>query len=623
MNMGPLAGHSLAATVRPVALPRPIPLPAGDSDDLALGDHADADEARARWQGEAARAAASGRSEGTSARRRRLSLDAFAVPLILALAALGGVARYATADWGLPYALHVDEKGFVVHDALQIEHDALTRGVLRPRSTAYGPMVFGTVIAVKWSLFGGPDEARRVAREYDDAWTYVNQAATLQRTERTFSFPELLLALRRLSALLGGVAILLLGLAALRLEGARVGVLAAGLTAASVGLIQVGHFFTAESLLIPELALLFWGAARFGTSAPRSSSRRAGAGAMVLAGGLLLLTKLPGALVLAIVPVAVAESRRVARPRVRLGQTFGEIARAMFSRSTLGVALGAFALAAILHPLVWGRFGLAGMELQASVEANRAGFVLVREQFVRRTFDFYDWRFVYMGGIPFWTQLSSLAPYALGGLTALAAYAGLLRGLIPGRRRFLDQLAWAGALPTLLFVGGFAVGTIRYLLPALPALILAASSFVASPLGEPSPGAAQWRRRVGVALTLACVLSVTAWTGLRAVAYVAMFRELDPRVLAGRYLAAHAAPGDTVALDLEGSYSAVLNERYDLLGRVEPEFPSNHAGVWADRAVPPPPDPPDPPHLRSAAPWPGARATPRRYRTSRALRRRG
>ena len=99
------------------------PDPGGDA--LA----ADAEDARARWQG-GDRAAARQPLDRPAPTYRPPRRERPWLPTLgIALAALlGGGARLATADWGLPYALHVDEKGFVVHEALAAEYRGLRGG---------------------------------------------------------------------------------------------------------------------------------------------------------------------------------------------------------------------------------------------------------------------------------------------------------------------------------------------------------------------------------------------------------------------------------------------------------------------------------------------------------------
>ncbi|MBK6578557.1 MAG: hypothetical protein IPG17_20640 [Sandaracinaceae bacterium] len=82
-------------------------------------------------------------------------------------------------------------------------------------------------------------------------------------------------------------------------------------------------------------------------------------------------------------------------------------------------------------------------------------------------------------------------------------------------------------------------------------------------------------------------MSILAFTCARGVAYALMFRQPDPRVLAGRYLAEHGERRDVVVLEPEGSYSAVLNDDYDLVGRVLPNYPAASGGRWVANSVPP------------------------------------
>lgn len=545
-------------------------------------DEADAEDARARWQGEGVVPRARPRVGAFAPVRRERTWIPW---LVIALATvLGGGARMATADWGLPYALHVDEKGFVVHEALAAEYRGLRTGDFRPYSTAYGPLVFQLVIATKWAVFGGRDEARRLALRYESEGDYLRHALQAKTTPSSISLPDLLYALRLLAGLLGALTILLLGLTAARLETPRAGAFAATLAAASVGLFQVGHFFTAESVLVFALALFLHACAKLATGPARLGGvLQAGVSIALIAG-----SKGPGLVCLVALPAALASHRQVAGTPYAWRRRALALLRAGFSAPMLlSLAVAALAYAA-LNPWLVSSDPAAYFR---GIAANRSGSALLVLQFTEREFDFYDWRFTYNESVPFWPHLVTLLPYALGGPACLAAYLGFARGVV--RRSALDRIVFWGALPPLLLVGGFAVATVRYVLPAVPALILGAASLLAHPprLAQPgssaTPGAGPHPLRASLVAfaVAAAVVFVVAFTSVRAVAYALMFTEPDPRVLAGRYLAEHGAPGDIVVLEPEGSYTAVMNDDYDAVGRVLPD--ADGGGRWLANSVPP------------------------------------
>ena len=555
---------------------------------------ADAAEARARWQGGGL---------GPAPRPPR----AYAPPvstkqrswlpwMVVALATLlGGGARLATADWGLPYALHVDEKGFVVHEALAAEYRGLTRGDFRPHNTAYGPLVFQLVIATKWARFGGRDAAQALVARYPNEGAYVTQAFTTETTATTVSMPDLLHALRLVAGVLGALTILLLGLTAARLETPRAGAVAATLAAASVGLFQVAHFFTAESVLVFALALFLHACAALAT-------RRASVTSVLEAGvaiALIAASKGPGLVCLVALPAAIASHRQVAgMPPSWWRRSVGLVRAGLSAPMLLSLLVAVLAYAA-LNPWLVSSDPAAYFR---DIAPNRSGAALLALQFNEREFSFYDWRFTYNDSLPFWPHVATLLPYALGGPACLTAYTALGRGLV--RRSSLDRIVFWGAIPPLLLVGGFAVVTVRYVLPAVPALILGAASLLAHPqrlLPAPAPSPHPGRpggsqpppgRNATLAASLSFALAalavgIVAFTCARGVAYALMFRQPDPRVLAGRYLAEHGERRDVVVLEPEGSYSAVLNDDYDLVGRVLPNYPAASGGRWVANSVPP------------------------------------
>lgn len=570
-----------------------------DDDGARLGqDAADTEEARSRWQGEGRvaperpRHMAGAGAPNVASRRERPMLP-YALMALIALG--GGGARLATADWGLPYALHVDEKGFVVHEALAAEYRGLTRGDFRPYNTSYGPLVFEVVIGMKWALFGGRERARALAAQYPTEWEYITGALRPHTSPTTVSLPELLYGLRALAAALGALTIWWLALAAARLETPRTGVVAALLAVASVGLFQVGHFFTPESLLMPALALFLHACAKLATEPARLGSvLQAGLALALIAG-----SKGPGLVCGVALPAALASHARVFGAHASGWRVLRATLRAFFSAPFLLSLLVAALFFAAMNP--WLVSTDPGVYFRG-IAPNRSGTALLLLQFTEREFDFYDWRFVYNDGLPLWPQLRTLLPFALGGPACVAAYVALARGL--RRRSGLDRIVFWSVVPPLLLVGGFAVATLRYVLPAVPGLILGAASLLSHPVAWSAPAAASrsrlptWAQRPSVRSATDAGLAlvsglVVAFTCARGAAYAWMFDEPDPRVLAGRYLAEHAQPGDVVVLEPEGSYTAVLNDDYDLVGRVDLDGAAAATGTaprFLDRAVPSPTD---------------------------------
>ena len=451
---------------------------------------------------------------------------------------LGGVGRLVTVRWGDPFLFHPDEKGFVMWEAASIEWRGLTRDDWRPRTTTYGPVVYELAIGLKWAFLGGLDEARRDVALYPDDWAYVSAANAGWLEGEPFSMLAWTQLVRTFMAITSALAIALLALAAWRLSGPVAGAVAAWLAAPCVGLVQASHLATTDSLVLVEIAMVLHASARL--------ARGGGLGAAAYAGvalGLVAATKTTGLLLLAVLPIAIASDTRAPfRGAVRALAT---------ARFGLAVVL-AIAVYTVLCP--WGVFDRATYE---AVGGNVSGVAVLRSQYTDHDYGFYDWRFPYNGTTPYLYTLTHVLSYAVGVPVLIAAIAGLARSR---RASALDaRIALAAALPTFLLVGMWGVKTIRYAMPMVPGLLLAAALVLARMLDR------------GALARVIAVLVIAAGLA-RGVAFTGMFLEPDPRTLAGRWLLDRIEPGDVVALEPEGSYTAPLGTNDDGVGieRVAP-----------------------------------------------------
>lgn len=483
--------------------------------------------------------------------RSMLARPRAALVAIVLATIVGGTLRLGTVGWGMPLVLHVDEKGFVMWEAIATEWRGLVQGDYRPDSSTYGPLVFGLAVVVKWAMYGGPDEARPIAERFATAGEYHRASFDAAVAPGApYSLADWTLRMRTISALLGTLAILLLARAAWRLAGPTAGAVAALITAMAPGLVQVSHFYTSDALVVPEIAML--------ADACVLLLCGGGTGAMAYAAvalGLIALTKMPGVLVGLAIPFSIAWARSPALPPAgtrpwqrRLMRSL----RASVAARTFAIVLGAGAVFALAQPWLFDGRGLP------TGDGNTNGLWVLASFFQEREFPWHDWRFTYNDQLPFLYWLVTIFPYALGGPVAIAGYLGVLRAWshdIPSR------LCARLALPSFLLIGGWATMTIRHGLPVVPGLVLSASLVLSRALSR-----GEWWQR-------ALATGSLVWLTVYGLAWAAMFVEEDPRILSGRWLAAHADDGDVVVVDPESSYTAVLGDNAEWIGVPDFEMP--------------------------------------------------
>ncbi|HMB69469.1 MAG TPA: glycosyltransferase family 39 protein, partial [bacterium] len=191
---------------------------------------------------------------------------------------LGGVVTVAAAlrlpglDWGLPWALHIDERLFVVAKAIRLEQSLQAGTGPDPGITSYGILPLWLLVAAR-ALF-------------------LDAATTSGPPIHGDPFAATVFLARAISALWSIATVWLVGRWAMR-WGTGVGLGAAALTAGFPALLQSAHFGTVEAPLVALIAGGMLAAERVAESPGRS--RLIGAGLVL---GLALSVKAPGALLL-------------------------------------------------------------------------------------------------------------------------------------------------------------------------------------------------------------------------------------------------------------------------------------------------------------------------------------
>ncbi|MCA9753724.1 MAG: glycosyltransferase family 39 protein, partial [Gemmatimonadetes bacterium] len=318
---------------------------------------------------------------------------------------------------------------------------------------------------------------------------------------------------RILSATFGVVTIALTFTWARRFGGA-VPWVAAALVAGFPALVQTSHFGTVESALTALLVLGLVAAERL---AERPSPARAAAAGLVF--GLALSVKAPA--ILLGLPLLHAARRRAEK----------DSSSAPYLRVLIGSVVTA-AVVIALNPML-----LSGADAGA-----RTGEHTTLAGNLRRAYsgDFHDWTLPYAKDVPGWTELTRVLPYAIGVLPEIAALVGVV--LLLRRRRPADVRLLLLLIPFALLLLPARVKTVRFLVPALPALAVAAAVALA----------ALTARRAG--LGRAVTTGVVALAVLHGIAFSSIYTRPDPRVAAARWLDEHVAPRELVLLEDPAGY---------------------------------------------------------------------
>lgn len=464
-----------------------------------------------------------------SASRRSVALTALALGAILVV---GASLRFTGVNWDRGSHLHPDERYLsIVADNtdwpssvggyFDVEQSPLSPYNTEPgRSYVYG---FLPLLATKG-------------------------VATLTGRD---SYGELNLVGRRLSALLDTISIalvFLIGRLLLATFGRRTattgGLLAAALYALSALAIQHAHFFTVESWLVATTLLAFYTAIVVARR-PLDARMRDTLGLLVTLGvtvGLVAATKASGLLVLAPVLIAIT---------LRPAAGFGTGPRALsFVTSLLTVTISAYLVFRLVSPYAFEHSSWFDIEPNANYRSA------LEEQGRAISGDFlYPPAYQWLLSEPVIGPLRHLVVWGLGLPLGIAAAAGAFWLLVDtvqvlGGRRHRESNRRPTPIVALMLLSFVAVTvgyfgsrfahTIRYLLPAVPFLCIAAAFAVAALLRR--------SRRLGLAVAGALL----GGTLIYALAFEQVYRHPHTRVAATDWIAANVPRG-----------SAIVNEYWD------------------------------------------------------------
>jgi MFS family permease len=470
-------------------------------------------------------------------RVRHPSPRAFAAAGLAVAVVCGGALRFAYANWDAGAHLHPDERymSTVANDiswpSSPLEYLDVRNSPLSPYNTPAGrSYVYGTL-----PLFGG------------------KLAATIVGDD---DYDRLYLAARHVSALLDTASIALVFVIALLLF-AELGrrfklaaaVIAALLYAFTVTAIQHAHYFTVDSWLV-FLTLLTFLLAILALRNTKFSAERLGNPRFAFVGiasGLTIACKVPGALVLAPVGIALlADSVAIRRRHAGRRWAF----RLLWCGLVTGV-LGYFSYR-LVSPYVFSSSNMLNVSINPHFRSA------LEEEFRRVDGDFlfppsYQW----LLSTPVWDPLRNLVVWQLGlplGIAALIGIGLLLLRLARSGWEVVERMRTherADASPpgpttlwlmlaTYVLVVFFWIAPRfahmgRYLVPITPFLAIAAAYALVFLFSR--------RPRILTAVASGVVLA----TALYALAFEHVYVQTNPRIAASRWLVSHATPGSKIA----------------------------------------------------------------------------
>lgn len=406
---------------------------------------------------------------------RRTALLALA-----AITALGAVFRFYNLAWGAPFfQFHKDEQ-FVLSAA-----DMLRR---HPHEAAMSAKYFMYTPLLPYFI----NMARAV---YE--WLSHPLNLTVPGDEITY-----LVLARGVSAAFGTATILVVYAVAARMAGRMAGLLAAFFLACAVLHLRDSHFAATDMILVFFSVVALWAAVRLVERGDLSS--------LVIAGfafGAAILAKYTGAFVLGVIGLAyfLAPGRPAKlRPISRWGW--------WAARGIIPIAIG-LALFLTLFPLVWQYPDKFRADIKEWVTDPLTG--VTRPIWIGQ---FADVR------VPELYWFTNLLWWGLGPMLEMLGLAGVVWLLVKWEKR----AAVAAAFPIMYFIaaGRTIAPMIRYSLPLLPALAIAAGAASADWLRNP-----RWRNIALVVVGATCVT-----TALYASAYMNVFRQPDSRLEASKWL---------------------------------------------------------------------------------------
>ncbi len=413
---------------------------------------------------------------------------------LILITAFGGWLRFSGLDWGLPWRYHVDENAFI--NAANEMRKAPMMNYLNPR-WFYHPTLniyIVTFLSGIYSLFA------------------------------PLTLPDVHLLGRITSAFWGTLSLPLAFLLGRRLYGTRAGILAALFLAVTVIHVQMSHFFTPDVMLSFFLMAVMW----FSVGSMRTGRARDYLGAGIAAGvGMAGKYWAP-----AILPLLTVHLIRMISDRATGWRE---------QRKLFGGLLAAGGTFFVLSPYV-------------ILDASTAVPAIL--WWARKTSGEIPqiWAYHFEGTTPYLFHLTDNLPWAMGPPLAILSLAGFVFCLFRRRKEDIVLVVWI--VLNFLLIGSWYVRSIRYLLPIIPFLAIAAAALAAELIS---------RRRLRI-IGAGAAAAAFLWGAVFSTAFISIYSAPHSKTQASEWVHANIPPGSRLATDR----SIPLGER-NALPQIFPE----------------------------------------------------
>ncbi len=427
-----------------------------------------------------------------------LTRHQYALPFLIVL--IGAAFRFYNLNWDNGHQLHPDERWIyeVVSGAnnnpalswpgswsqFTSVQDPTGGSPLNPHFLAYGSLPFYLL-----ALLAGVVSMLGQHLSFLSGWASADTYGSLPPLGRGFS------------ACIDLLSVCLVFLLGRRVFGYWTGVTAMAFTAFTVLNIQLAHFFTVDTVLLPLILLTLLAAVGIATSCDRGpyiwGGLALGAALATKTTALLLVVPLGSAAILSVWDATEWPQTGTLSARVR--QLYARCATRL--NRNLQWVLGTFLIGGISFALLEPYAILDRAQLFKDIGEQTIFLVTNNPPFV------VPYTIQYADTTPYLYQLKNILFWSMGIPLALAAFAGVIYGVgrvLRGRIR-VDQivlLLWV--IPYFLFVGRFFAKFNRYMLPIMPVMALFGAALLVA-LIRGSRG----RRRVLASALLASVTGLS------------------------------------------------------------------------------------------------------------------